>query len=164
MHRAEFLGLYSGKARLDVALGSLVWWLATLPMAEGLKLDDLRGSFQPRPFCDFPVVFYFYYLLMLFFFFFSEYSDQFDMQIPCCRNKTNKWVLGSMQFWNPVIDGIIVENRKRAYGRSCHGSSLWLGELEHGLLNFHLWGRQDAAIACHKNYSRLRKRERTQGL
>ena len=29
------------KARLDVALGSLVWWLATLPMAERLKLDDL---------------------------------------------------------------------------------------------------------------------------
>jgi len=29
------------KARLDVALGSLVWWLATLHMAGGLKLDDL---------------------------------------------------------------------------------------------------------------------------
>ena len=29
------------KARLDVALGSLVWWLATLCIAEGLKLDDL---------------------------------------------------------------------------------------------------------------------------
>jgi len=29
------------KARLDVALGSLVQWLATLPMAGGLKLDDL---------------------------------------------------------------------------------------------------------------------------
>ena len=29
------------KARLDVALGSLVWWLATLPVAAGLKLDDL---------------------------------------------------------------------------------------------------------------------------
>ena len=28
------------KARLDVALGSLVWWLATLYIAEGLKLDD----------------------------------------------------------------------------------------------------------------------------
>jgi len=27
--------------RLDVALGSLVWWLVTLPMAGGLKLDDL---------------------------------------------------------------------------------------------------------------------------
>ena len=27
------------KARLDVALGSLVWWLATLHVAEGLKLD-----------------------------------------------------------------------------------------------------------------------------
>ena len=29
------------KARLDVALGSLVWWLATLHIAGGLKLDNL---------------------------------------------------------------------------------------------------------------------------
>ena len=28
-------------ARLDVALGSLVWWLATLCIAGGLKLDNL---------------------------------------------------------------------------------------------------------------------------
>jgi len=34
------------KARLDVALGSLVWWLATLPTAGGLKLDDHSGLFQ----------------------------------------------------------------------------------------------------------------------
>jgi len=40
------------KARLDVALGSLVWWLVTLSMAGGLKLDDHCGPFQPRPFCD----------------------------------------------------------------------------------------------------------------
>ena len=40
------------KARLDVALGSLVWWLVTLHTAEGLKLDDLGGPFQPRPFYD----------------------------------------------------------------------------------------------------------------
>jgi len=40
------------KARLDVALGSLVWWLATLHMAGGLELDDHCGPFQPRPFCD----------------------------------------------------------------------------------------------------------------
>ena len=33
------------KARLDVALGSLVWWLATLHIAEGLKLDDHCGPF-----------------------------------------------------------------------------------------------------------------------
>ena len=38
------------KARLDVALGSLVWWMATLPVAGGLKLDDHCGPFQPRPF------------------------------------------------------------------------------------------------------------------
>jgi len=28
------------KASLDGALGSLTWWLATLPMSEELKLDD----------------------------------------------------------------------------------------------------------------------------
>ena len=38
------------KARLDVALGSLVWWLATLHMAGVLKLDGHCGPFQPRPF------------------------------------------------------------------------------------------------------------------
>jgi len=40
------------KARLEVALGSLVWWLVTLHIAEGLKLDDHCGPFQPRPFYD----------------------------------------------------------------------------------------------------------------
>jgi len=40
------------KARLDVALGSLVWWLATLHIAGGLKLRDHCGPFQPRPFYD----------------------------------------------------------------------------------------------------------------
>jgi len=38
-----------------VALGSLVWWLATLHIAGGLKLDDHCGPFQPRPFYD-PVI------------------------------------------------------------------------------------------------------------
>jgi len=40
------------KARLDVALGSLVWWLATLHIAGGLKLDGHCGPFQPRPSYD----------------------------------------------------------------------------------------------------------------
>ena len=40
------------KARLDVALGSLVWWLATLHIAGGLKLNDHCGPFQSRPFYD----------------------------------------------------------------------------------------------------------------
>ena len=40
------------KARLDVALGSLVWWLVTLHIAGGLKPDDHCGPFQPRPFHD----------------------------------------------------------------------------------------------------------------
>jgi len=35
------------KARLDVALGSLVWWMATLHMAGGLKLGDHYGPFNP---------------------------------------------------------------------------------------------------------------------
>ena len=39
-------------ARLAVALGSLVWCLATLHIAGGLKLGDLCGPFQPRPFYD----------------------------------------------------------------------------------------------------------------
>lgn len=74
------------------------------------------------------------------------------------------WAARTRQFWKPVIYEIKVENRKWAYGRSCcHRSSPRLRELEHGLLNFHLWGRQDAAIACQKNYLRLRKMERTQG-
>ena len=45
------------KARLDVALGSLLSWLVTLPTAVGLKLDDLCGPFQPRPFYDINVDF-----------------------------------------------------------------------------------------------------------
>ena len=35
-----------------MALGSLVWWLATLHMAGGLQLNDRCGPFQPRPFYD----------------------------------------------------------------------------------------------------------------
>ena len=34
------------KARLDVALGSLVWWSVTLHIAGGLKLNDHCGPFQ----------------------------------------------------------------------------------------------------------------------
>ena len=37
---------------LNVALGSLVCWLATLHIAGGLKLDDHYGPFQPWPFYD----------------------------------------------------------------------------------------------------------------
>jgi len=40
------------KARLDVALGSLVWRLATLHIAGRLKLNDHCSPFQPRPFYD----------------------------------------------------------------------------------------------------------------
>jgi len=37
----DALSVEAFKARLDVALGSLVWWLATLHIAGGLKLNDL---------------------------------------------------------------------------------------------------------------------------
>ena len=47
---APFLEAF--KARLDVALGSLGWWLAALHIAVGLKLDEHCGPFQPRPFYD----------------------------------------------------------------------------------------------------------------
>ena len=40
------------KARLDVTLGSLVKWLATLHIAGGLKLDGLCDPFLPRLFYD----------------------------------------------------------------------------------------------------------------
>ena len=40
------------KARLDVAPGSLVWWLVTLHIAGGLKLDGHCCPLQPRPFYD----------------------------------------------------------------------------------------------------------------
>ena len=42
------------KARLDVALGSLVWWLATLHVTRGLKPYDHCDPLQPRPFCFCP--------------------------------------------------------------------------------------------------------------
>ena len=48
---APFLEAF--KARLDVALGSPGWWLVTLHMAGGIKLDHHCGPFQPRPFYDF---------------------------------------------------------------------------------------------------------------
>jgi len=37
------------KARLDGAVSSLVWWEASLPIAEGLEQDDLKGPFQHKP-------------------------------------------------------------------------------------------------------------------
>ena len=40
------------KARLDVALGSLLWWLAPLHIAGGLKLGEHCGPSQPRPLFD----------------------------------------------------------------------------------------------------------------
>ena len=36
---APFLEVF--KARLDEALGNLVWWRVSLPAAGGLELDDL---------------------------------------------------------------------------------------------------------------------------
>ena len=48
----DALSLETFKARLDVALGSLVWWLASLHTAGALKQDGLCDPFQPRPFYD----------------------------------------------------------------------------------------------------------------
>jgi len=44
--------LQAFKARLDVALGSLVCWLATLHIAGGWNWMRHCGPFQPRPFYD----------------------------------------------------------------------------------------------------------------
>jgi len=52
MEGGDAPSLEAFKARLDVALGSLVWWLVTLHIAGGLKLNDRCGPFQPRPFYD----------------------------------------------------------------------------------------------------------------
>jgi len=41
--------LQAFKARLDVALGSLGFWLVTLHIAGGFETDDHCGPFQPRP-------------------------------------------------------------------------------------------------------------------
>ena len=49
---ADAPSLKAFRARLDVVLGRLVWWLATLHIAGVLKLDDHCGPFQPRPFYD----------------------------------------------------------------------------------------------------------------
>jgi len=40
------------KARLDGILSSLIEWLATLPTAWRLELDDLQGLLQTKPFYD----------------------------------------------------------------------------------------------------------------
>jgi len=33
---------------LDGALGSLIWWVATLPKGEGLKRNGLVGPLHPK--------------------------------------------------------------------------------------------------------------------
>lgn len=35
---------------IDIDIDILVWWLVTLHLAAGLKLDDHCGPFQPKPF------------------------------------------------------------------------------------------------------------------
>ena len=48
--------LQAFKARLDVAVGSLVCWLATLHIAGGWN-DDHCGPFQPWPLYDSMIIF-----------------------------------------------------------------------------------------------------------
>ena len=56
--RRKFFHTEGGDALKQVALsgcgcpGILLWWLVTLHLAGGLKLDDHCGPFQPRPFYD----------------------------------------------------------------------------------------------------------------
>ena len=38
------------KARLDGALRNQVWWIVSLPIAEGLELNAPKAPFQPKPF------------------------------------------------------------------------------------------------------------------
>lgn len=40
------------KAKLAGAQGSLIWCVGTMLMAEGLKLDGLYSTFQPKTFYD----------------------------------------------------------------------------------------------------------------
>ena len=40
------------KARLDEAFSNAICWEVSLPIAVGLGLDELKGPFQPKPFCD----------------------------------------------------------------------------------------------------------------
>ena len=40
------------KARLKEALSKLVKWKVSLPVAEGLELDDHKSPLQPKPFYD----------------------------------------------------------------------------------------------------------------
>ena len=74
------------KARLDVALGSLVWWLATLHTAGGLKVDDHCGPFQPRPFYDSMILLVLsqekkeIYMYMHLFIYFTEYQSLLSFQ------------------------------------------------------------------------------------
>lgn len=107
-----------------------------------------------------------WYFTSFFFFFLSA--------VPLCKCSDSSFVCKSSaveiqlvnqcravrsgQFWKAVIYDIKAGNRKSAYGRSCcRRSSLWLGELEHGLLNLHLWESQEAAMACHKKLSEAEK-------
>jgi len=41
--------LEAPKASLDGAVGNLVWWEISLPIAEGLEPGDLTCPFQPKP-------------------------------------------------------------------------------------------------------------------
>ena len=63
---APFLEAF--KATLDVALGSLVWWLVNLHIAGGLKHYDHCGPFQPRPFYDSMILYIYIYIYFYFFF------------------------------------------------------------------------------------------------
>lgn len=49
---APSLEAFNGLDGLDGALSSLIWWKLSLPVVEGLQLDELEGHFQSKLFCE----------------------------------------------------------------------------------------------------------------
>jgi len=103
------------KARLDAALGSLVWWLATLHIAGGLKLDDHCGPFPPRPFYDstiLPQLWYFLWLALFccvvwFFFSFGNcFQDDGEWNfVFMCPNTLSLGTIQQARGWQRSLVG-----------------------------------------------------------
>jgi len=83
------------KARLDVALGSLVCWLATLHIAEELKRDDHCAPFQPRPFQD-SMILWFHDSMILWTCCGSKILKT-ELGLQCCQHPLG--LLGLLQTW-----------------------------------------------------------------
>ena len=104
------------KSRLDVALVSLVYWLETLHIAGGLKLDDHCGPSQPRPFYDSMILMFLwsqYAALCMCAWFFSNCISLQHMQelhptlkVPCAVKPSKcyqeSWTCPAMGHLNPL--------------------------------------------------------------